>query len=814
MDEAQLSAVIAGAAHDVTLLEESLCDLVVALGGSAEAPSELGQSQSTSEADSGEGSCGISPSRVHHFRKAFAKLDLSAPALLRVLHLHLKRGAALLKHCPPFLRHDGFFHMVQSTEAKDGAPIITSLRDVKGVTRESLSDLVEGRHVHMSSSPVIGPLADTGYSVHDIKLFCIWYVDVVLVLYKGVLKRICSFGICDCIRLRCYFVNLHHILVDHGVEHLVLRREIYDLMLRLLRFALEDAWWLGAEREWLRSKLPFMTDFKPKPGENKLCVEDLRAAINRVGLISGQHGAIGVSRLRDVARVFGIEHDDCEAWDPLMGEVQQKSQQDEFVMFKRVVNERHDGWMDVLTVSLVTVVYSVLFEVFVRQMEMIKPTTDPAAIIVVAQTLSDLIELMHDTDAAYTAWAVDLLRHRADSGLLKAFKLHGEHLIRDADDVAEGTALGRLKWGEGILVYYGTLKRVCKMFYGLVASLVEDISQPAIKEINKYWGSKLWWELMCSEDRLLIGPKGLVSDLLRVSSKRVRYSICIELFSRVIAQFIERVQKGKFTPEHVIFNALAIWDSCCAINDFSSHYQNKNYHINKLFEILEKVKIGGQVEPEEPLMCARDFWYPLFYVGTDMERRPRYPSLGLSCYLLDELKGVISMDHLVWLGGAIRTRLVLFGSSLIIFTDDSTLQPIGIIDTEDVLTTVSPDQEARGPINLSMLDSDLEVYSCGTTETEMDQVESRRAANFNVVGSFDKIQENWGWRLGLRIAGCNLDTNCNHMVNYKSNCDVVEFEFLGPEHRERWSRSLKAITRPSVDSHAHMWWPKHSPLFH
>ncbi|CDR96597.1 hypothetical protein, conserved [Babesia bigemina] len=807
MDPPDLAAALDCAVRDLDLLEESLCDLAVALGSSAETP----QGSHHRHLQMGAGIMGFQGKtgsrRLRHFRKTFAQVEVPAPAFLRVLHLHLKRGAALLKRCPAYLDQDASAqaeNRSSDNRPKGERPIVTSLEDVSGLPRESLLDIVEGRNVPIGAG-LLERLPDSSrFASHNVELFCRCYMDAVLDLYHGVLKRVSTFDIFDCIRLRCFFVNMEHILASNGVRHTRLRNEIIWIVLQLMRFALQDAWWIRTDTEWLRTKLPFVCHGKAEaaPGEARLY--ELRDALNRVSTVSGQHCTLDVRIFRDISRLFGLPQGAGDMWEQLMGGVEEPSEQpDDYIMFKKVVGESKNTWVDVIVAAIVAVANTVLFECFVRQIEALPAPNTITGAASRLEMLNGLVELLHETDFGYTAWAVDLLGPRADPGLLTAFRIHGELLLK-GDSTPNGPPLKRLDWGEGILVYVGTLKRINHIFHKEVVAFVDRIAAPVLEVMGKRGGKKLWWELLYSEDKLLVGPGGEVGDVVRGCNKRIRDALCAELFARIIAKFGQAVASGMFNSEQTVFNALALWDSFCSLNLGKADVHNNNYHINKLFEMVEKIKMGNVVSPTEPMECLDDFWAPLLSSERSVTGR-RYPPIDLSHYIHREMEGRVGPDNYVWVGGTLRKRLAIFGNVLLMFRDDSALQPIGMVDMADVVAVNSLDDEDNADKQQYMSDTDADLYSCGTTDSEPSEVENEHA-------NFDMTVLHWGWRLRIKVGGS--DALMQREVQYigVERSRVIDLEFMGPEHRERWLRSLKLI-------HTHqayrkpLWWPMHSAFF-
>ncbi|GIX61772.1 cysteine proteinase [Babesia caballi] len=802
MDAGEFAAAVDCAVRDLDLLEESLCDLVVALGGAADAPqgSHYRQRQLGSGAAGFHGKAGTQ--RLRHFRKTFGKLELPAAAFLRVLHLHLRRGAALLKSCPAYLDADASTQAdarASGSATRSDRPIVTSLKNVSGLPRESLLDIVEGRNVPIEAA-LLERLPDNGrFASHDVELFCRCYVDAVMDLYEGVLKRVCTFDIYDCMRLRCFFVNLEHVLVGNGVRHVRVRNEIYSILLRLMRFALKDAWWIRADVEWLSTRLPFALDQDSKRSPAEARLEELRDALNRVIMVSGHHGALDVRRFDDVARVFGLSHEENDMWRHIMGS-DVDTRDNEYVMFKKVVVEVEHEWVDVVMAALVTVANAVLFECFVRQVDAAAAPDTVAAAASRLEMLSMLVELLHETDFAYTAWAVDLLGPRADSRLLRAFRLHGELLLK-GDGTMTGAPLKRLDWGQGILVYVGALRHINVVFHKSVTQLVDKIAAPTLEVIAAGGRRKLWWELLYSQDKLLVGPQGVVGEALRGCNKRVRDAVCVELFARIIAAFGRQVARRSFDSEQTVFNALAIWDSFGNLNLGSSEMQNSNYHINKLFEMLEKIKMGAPVNVEESSECLRDFWEPLLTTGVTV--RDRHPTIHLANYVQRDLEGSVEVENRVWVSGVLRKRSALFGSILFLFTDDSSLQPVGMVDLTDVTGVYSLRDCGQRSYDLLFPESDAELYSCGTTDSDVERGVGWEA-------NFDNSLLHWGWCLRLKIGGSDGTASDGPVDSVSARTQAVDLEFMGPEHRERWLRPLRAIIQPLLGYRSHIWWPKHS----
>lgn len=818
MEEGAVDSLLESAARDIDLLEESLCDLVVAFGGTAQVSHDFFVRHLSWASEQDNFAPKINSGLLRRFRKKFAKLDIPAPALIRLLLLHIKRGAALLNDCPQCLRSDPFTPSISQKDPVDAEcdaeiPILKPLIDLTDLKWEPPVDVVEGRHAPKRATAMQMTSTSSQPDYKYTKIFCGWYVDAVLGLYDEVLKRVCSLDLFDCIRLRCFFVNLDNILTNNGIQHMGVRNQIYDVMLKLLRFALKDAWWIYTDRDWITSRLPFMSDMARGFNNEKMNISELKAALTKVGTVSGQHVVLGLDLFRDIDRVFDLKHAEYDMWQQLEGDVNGGLEQNgEFLMFERVVNDRQHSWVDVLTVVLVNIAYSVLFETFVRQLDMVNTKSSIPAVLSRLEMLSNLVELLHETDVGYTAWAVDLLGPRADSKLLQAFRLHGDSLIK-GDNSSQALPLKRLRWGDGILVYTGTLQKITCMFHRLTSNLVDCISKPAINELEKTWGSKLWWELLHSKDKLLIGPKGAVHEMVRYCSKSVRDAICADLFARIIECFARKVGDGYLDTEEIIFNALAIWDSFCGMNFPSSNGQNDNYHINKLFEMVEKIKMGMHVDPLEPLQCLRDFWPPFLAYHPELDGNAKYPPLDLSYYILQDISGTVSPNNIVWIDGLMRRRLALFGNVMLIFSDDSSLQPVGMVDLEHVTAIYAKSGTSRQTVRLDASESDMDLYSCGTTDTEVQPDECMRGAPYLPENKMDRSNLYWGWRLRIEIANIFTRGQYGTLVGLDSSFDAIDLEFLGPEHRERWSRSLKAIIIPSLDMPKLLWWPKYSAQF-
>ncbi|KAK1444921.1 hypothetical protein BgAZ_108270 [Babesia gibsoni] len=808
MDDSGDDAVTACAVRDTGLLEESLCDLIVAFGGTADLTNGfcLNRSDFVSHTEY-LNSC-FNHDRMRHLRRAFYGLDVTVPAFFRVLHLHLKRGATLLNKCPSFLKDETFMPQTEDVKTVDTNKDKLVPKSAVIPSNESAAEPAEAQNIATDATVTDESTTDNASHVPQIKVFCHWYVDSILTLYDEVVKHVCTLDIYDYVRVRCFLVNLDQILVDNSIGHIKLRNAIYELMLKLLSFSLQDAWWMYTDIEWVGSKLPFIFDVKWKSDQNGLDIEEVKSSVNRVGAISGQRGKVDVSLFGDIMRIFDLTKGEDDMWEQLMGPMPtDPAKFDEFVLFKKATGVRPNNWVDVLTVSLVEIVYCVMFESFIRQLDIGNKRVEVHGILERLETLGSLLDMLHEIDVGYTAWAVDVLGNRVDPTLVNAFHVHGESLLNGEDDVSDSSAVTRMKWGEGIHVFNGILHRINRMFYDLVLSIVDRISKPALEEIDKFWGSKLWWELTHSKDKLLIGPKGTVNDMIRICSKRVRFSVCVELFSRVIAHFAKKVYNGKVDSEHMIFDALAIWDSFCAINNVTSQYQNKNYHINRLFHMVEEIKMGRFIDGDEPLICAKDFWSPLFSLPQKKDSKTNYSKLSLSHYIHQELKGTVSLDHTVWARGLIKMTMALFGNVLFIFRDYSSLQPVGIVDTEDLVAIVSPCNNKKRSTALDSLESDLDLYSCGTTESESSIDGPPHAPSSNSHIDPDEPVSYWGWRMRLEVVGGAYDSKRGKRVTeVADNNEEIEFEFMGPEHRERWSRSLKSILNSGSHTPNKIWW--------
>ncbi|ORM41078.1 uncharacterized protein BXIN_0411 [Babesia sp. Xinjiang] len=795
------------AAHDLDLLEGSICDLVVAIGGTVKVQHGSHQQQ----LQAGDGITGFQgktgSQRLRTFRKVFEELDVSIPAFMRVLHLHLRRGAALLRHCPEYLDADAS-HQANNRASGDAAyfqgerPIVTSLKTVSGLSHDSLLDIVEGRTVPIGSDLLEKIPNSSRFSSHDVDLFCRCYLDPVMDLYEGVLKRVCTFDVYDCIRLRCFFVNLDHILSLNGVRDVRIRNEIFALILKQLRFALRNAWWIRTETEWLRSKLPFMCEQGSERKYGILRLRELREALDGVSLVSGQHGALDVRLFRAVVRVFDLKHEENDMWKQLMGGLDDDEEPyDEYVMFKKVVGETKQGWDDVIMAALVTIVNTLLFESFVHHIGA-KPL--PESVVDAVERLEmlyELVELLHETDFGYTAWAVDILGTRADATLINAFRIHGDLLLKGCG-ASNVVPLKRSEWGEGVLVYGGTLKRINIIFRNLVTTLVDRIAAPALEVIANHRGLKLWWELLYSDDKLLIGPRGEVGNVLKGCNTVVRDAVCVELFARIIAAFASKVGRGRYDAEQIIFNALSIWESFCSLNLGPADIYS-DYHINVLFEALEKIKMGVKVKPDEILAYLNDFWKNLLSNAAGSVRSA--PPIYLLHYIMREMEGCVGPENRAWIGGHLRKRVALFGNVVLLFRDDSSLQPSGMVDMQDVVGVYSLDSNLQATAHMSMSESDAELYSCGTTDSDSDS-----PRNVRVPQHFDSSLLRWGWALRLKVGGKVTGGTKHGLKSYEKYAKPIDLEFTGPEHREIWLRSLTALTDPRHGSFKWAWWPRHS----
>ncbi|GFE52938.1 ATPase, putative [Babesia ovis] len=790
------------AARDLDLLDESICDLVVAIGGSVE--SQQGFHQQQLQRDHGvrgfrehEGS-----QRLLTFRNIFQELELPIPSFLQVLHLHLRRGAALLKHCPDYLDADASAQANNRasgdvSKERDEIPIVTSLKGVTGLTRESLLDIVEGRNVPIRADLLERMANGSRFASHDVELFCRCYLDPVMDLYEGVLKRVSTFDVYDCIRLRCFFINLDHILSMNGIRHVQVRNEIYGLILKLLRFALRNAWWIRNGAAWLRHKLPFMFEVECEHKIGILRLGELRDTLNAVSLISGQHGMLDVRLFRDVARVLNLKHEENEMWQQLMGELEEDEQNDEYIMFKKVVAGTKEGWSDAIMAALVTIANTVLFETFVTN---IGTKALPENIVDASERLellNSLVELLHEIDFGYTAWAVDTLGTRADATLVKAFRVHGDLLLK-GDGISSREPLKRLQWGDGVLVYVRTLHRIKIIFRNIITALVNHIAAPVLKVIGDRRGRQLWSELLYSDDKLYIGPKGEVGNIFRGCNKVVRDSICVELFGRIIEAFAYKVARGGYNSEQTIFNALAIWDSFCNLHLGPADLQS-SYHINILFETLEKIKMGIKVNLDEPKECVNDFWKCLIS-SPETNAKQKVP-IDLLHYVMRDVEGQCGPENRTWVGGEIRQRVSLFGNLLFFFRDDSTLQPVGMVDMLDIIGTYSIDTDKQIPMHMSMSESDAELYSCGTTETEsFKSTSDTQEGDHSILG--------WGWGMKLRINGKASSSHLKGSNPGEKSAQTIDLEFMAPEYRDLWLRSLKSLTPPRHNHQKLMWWPK------
>ncbi|EDO07857.1 hypothetical protein BBOV_III002930 [Babesia bovis T2Bo] len=789
---------IESAARDLDLLDDSICDFIVAVGGSIEGQNGFHQQQlQVNPAFVGfKDKAGLHRLRV--FRNVLKGLDLHVSGFMQVLHLHIRRGAAWLKRCPEYLDSDVNGHAINRTSGdasnrEAAACIVTSLNSVSGLSRESLVDMVEGRDVQVEPG-ILDKITNEARAVSsDVDIFCRYYMDPVMDLYENVLMRVCRVDIYDCIRLRCYFINLDNILSMNDIRYVRIRNSLYAIMLRLTRFALRNAWWIRTNG--VEKKVPFLCeDIDDRCGVLKL--GDLRNALNAVSIVSGQHGTLDTRIFRDLARVLDLKHDESVLWSQLMGSLEDDEVRDvDYVMFKKVVDMAKESWVDVMMASLVTIANVLLFETFSRYIDSQGPPHGTVDAFERLEMLSGMVELLHEVDFGYTAWVVDILGSRADSSLVTAFRVHGDLLLK-GDGGSNKERLKRLQWGDGVLVYIATLQRIKHVFRKTVLALVNRIVEPALDIIEDRKPGQLWWELLYSDDKLLIGPKGELSNVIRGCTRVVRDAICVELFSRVISAFGAKVTRGGYSAERIIFNSMAIWDSFCNINLGPADTQS-SYHIGLLFDCLERIKMGYEFDQDDPSGCSNDFWANVLSTS-DKQVAPK-SHLDLLDYVVHELDNRCTPMNYTWIAGDLRHRLALFGGMVLLFNDESSLQPVGMLDMLDVIAVYAIEHERRS--NMNMSESDAELYSCGTTDSESPRELSGRYIIENSLLL-------WGWGLRVRFGGRTSVESRSIFRSGRSVFKCVDFEFLAPEHRERWLRSLKSYTSSRQNHMKATWWPE------
>ncbi|XP_953792.1 uncharacterized protein TA16465 [Theileria annulata] len=219
--EAALDAI----ASDLELMELSINDLNIALGGS---PVIIPDSYVKTVRSGLLYECftrSARNSRIYKCYERFKGLELQVDSFFRILKLHLDRGFSFLQRFKP---------------------------------------------------------ANLSISV---KLFCLCYVDVIFDLYYGVVKQVVNLTLHDCVYILKFFSRLDKTLSANRIKHVYVRDEIYDLILHSLWFALKDAWWLYLEPKFIKPLFPFISHMRVNK-HYEVTIHDLNHVLHNIHFVT------------------------------------------------------------------------------------------------------------------------------------------------------------------------------------------------------------------------------------------------------------------------------------------------------------------------------------------------------------------------------------------------------------------------------------------------------------------------------------------------------------------------------------------------
>ncbi|EKX74156.1 conserved hypothetical protein [Theileria equi strain WA] len=151
----------------------------------------------------------------------------------------------------------------------------------------------------------------------------------------------------------------------------------------------------------------------------------------------------------------------------------------------------------------------------------------------------------------------------------------------------------------------------------------------------------------------------------------------------------------------------------------------------------------------------------------------------------------------VWINGARRKKILLFGSLLLLFRENSLLQPVGFINCNSITSILSPETIVQIHPKIELLENMPKgVYASESTSREGSVCDPGDRTSHCIgevlhADSYTPSNVCWGWRMRLELS----DICVTKLSGEDSQTEFVDFEFMNPEHRKIWYKRVKSAVK-------------------